>query len=241
MALSNDLLSLLGLIFAAVLTLLTLSYVIGDNPLFRLAIYLFIGVSAGYVAAIAIDEIIYPQLILPIQAWWLGAPTIDFADIIIRLLLTLLLLTKLFPRTAPIGNPVTAMLVGVGAALALGGAVQGTILPQVGAASSIFDIESLQLAVQGGYYIESGGLLLEGFITLLTTLGTLAYFHFGARSRGHLPPERSIFVDALAWLGRIFIPVTLATLFAGVLLAALTALIERLDFLIAAVQALLSG
>jgi hypothetical protein len=193
---------------------------------------LFIGVSAGYVGAIAVDEIIYPQLILPLQAWWLNTPMIDFFDLMIRLLLTFLLLTKLFPRTANIGNPVTAMLVGIGAALAIGGAVQGTILPQLGASATIFDIESFQLALQGGYYLESGGLLLEGFITLLSTIGTLAFFHFGARSRGHLSPERSIFVDALAWFGRVIIPVALATIFAGVILSALTALIERLDSLI---------
>lgn len=232
MPISNDFLSILGLSIAGILTLLTLSYVIGDNPLFRGSIYLFIGVSAGYVAAIAIDEIIWPQLIFPIQAWLLATPVLDLPELIIRLLLSLLLLTKLFPRIAVLGNPVSALLVGIAAALALGGAVQGTLLPQLGASSSIFDIASLKLALQGGYFLESGGLILDGFIILLATISTLAYFHFGAKDQGQSAPARSVFVDALGWLGKIFIPVTLATIFSGVLLSSLSALIERLDFLI---------
>ena len=238
MPIDNAFLSVLGLSLAGLLTVLTLSYVIGDNPFFRGSIYLFIGVSAGYVAAIAIDEIIWPQLILPIQAWIFAVPILNFPELLIRLLLTLLLLSKLYSRTATLGNPVTAMLVGIGAALALSGAVQGTLLPQLGASSSIFDISSFRLAIQGGYYLESGGFILEGFVTLMATIGTLAYFHFGAKSRGHLSPERSIFVDALGWLGKIFIPVTLASIFSGVLMSALTALIERLDFLIELVTTL---
>ena len=34
------------------LTLMVFSYLIGDNPLFRIAVYLFIGVSSGYAATV---------------------------------------------------------------------------------------------------------------------------------------------------------------------------------------------
>lgn len=227
----GDVLALVGLWLAGLLSLFTLSYVFGDNPLFRTAIYLFIGVAAGYAAAVAIDEIIWPQLILPIQAWWVGTPMLDSVEILIRVGLSLLLLTKLFPRVARVGSPVVGMIVGVGAALALAGAIQGTLIPQVGASSAIFDTGRLRLALQGGYYLEATGTVFEGLVTLLATIGTLAYFHFGARSRGNLAPQRSVLVDALAWLGNIFIPLSLAVIFSGVLLSALSALIERLDFI----------
>ncbi len=237
----SDPLAIIGLWVAGLLTLFTLSYLFSDNPLFRTAIYLFVGVSAGYVAAIAIDEIIWPQLMLPMQAWWAGTPILDLGEILIRLALTLLLLTKLFPRVARLGSPVMGMIVGVGAALALVGTIQGTLLPQLGASSNIFDVKSLQLALQGGYYLEGTGLIIEGFITLLATIGTLAYFHFGARKRGNLPPERSVLVDSVAWLGNIFIPLALAVIFSGVILSALSALIERLDFLIELVLSLFTA
>jgi hypothetical protein len=37
-----------------VLTLMIFSYLLGDNPLFRFAIYLFIGVASGYAAAVTV-------------------------------------------------------------------------------------------------------------------------------------------------------------------------------------------
>lgn len=228
----SESLALLGAGLAALLTLATLSYIFGDNIVFRLALYLFVGVAAGYAAAVAVEDVIFPQLIDPVIALAIGAPILDMGELSVRVVLTLLLLTKLSPRTARFGNPVTALLVGVGAALAIGGAVQGTILPQVGSAASFFDGETFNLALQGGYYSEAGSVLAQGFILLFATIGTLAYFHFGARARGNQAPQRLILIDALAWVGRIFIAITLATPFSGVLLAALAALVERLAFLI---------
>jgi len=49
--------ALLGLI----LTLMIFSYLIGDNPLFRIAIYLFIGVSSGYAATVVWHYVLVPK------------------------------------------------------------------------------------------------------------------------------------------------------------------------------------
>jgi hypothetical protein len=239
MPISADALSQLGLFVAAALTLITLSYAVGDHPLFRVVLYLFVGVAAGYAAAVAIEDVILPQLVYPIFDFFAGAPQIDLADLAIRAVLSIFLLTKLSPRTARLGNPVTAMLAGVGAALAIAGAVQGTILPQISASATYFDVAAFDLAVQGGYFGESTQIVLQGALLLLATIGTLAYFHFGAQARGKQDPLRNIIVDALAWVGSIFIAITLATLFTGVLLAALAALIERLDFLLSVIGPLL--
>lgn len=231
MQINPELLSQIGLFTAAALSLVTLSYAFRDNPLFRAALYLFVGVAAGYAAAIAVQDVVLPFLVYPFLDEMAGRPTLDLFDLAVRAGLTVLLLTKLSPRTARLGSPVTALLAGVGAALAIGGAVQGTLIPQIGAAAGIFDVESFQLAVQGGYYGESLQVIFEGIILLLATVSTLAYFHFGAQSRGKQEPLRNIFIDALAWLGAVFIAIALAALFTGVLQSALGALIERLAFL----------
>lgn len=231
MQFSEELLAQIGLFTAAALTLVTLSYVFRDNPIFRAVLHLFIGVAAGYTAAIAVQDVVLPHLVYPILDELSGTPTLDFVDLAIRLVLTMLLLTKLSPRTARLGSPVTALLAGVGAALAIAGAVQGTLIPQIGAAAGIFDVESFQLARQGGYYGESLQIIFQGILVLLASVSTLAYFHFGARSRGKQEPQRNIFVDVLAWLGAVFIAIALAALFLGVLQAALGALIERVSFL----------
>ena len=231
MALDAELLSQIGLWAAAVLTLVTLSYAIGDHPIFRTVLYLFIGVAAGYAAAVALQDVVLPHLVYPLLNEIAGTSSMDVMELGVRAGLSLLLLAKLSPRTARLGNPVTALLAGIGAALAIGGAVQGTILPQIGAAAGIFDVSALDLALQGGYYGESIQIIFDGSIVLLATVSTLAYFHFGAASRGKQEPLRSIFIDALAWVGSIFIAIALAALFSGVLLAALGALIERVVFL----------
>ena len=50
---SMNMADLIGATLAFVLTLLTLSYLIGDNPLFRFAIHLFVGVASGIAVVIA--------------------------------------------------------------------------------------------------------------------------------------------------------------------------------------------
>lgn len=241
MSLGSDMLTLLGTAVAAILTLMVFSYLLGDNALFRVAIYLFVGVAAGYAGAVAVEDVVYPQLILPVQALITGASSTGSLDLGVKLLFSLLLLNKLNPRAARFGNPVVALMAGAGAALAVLGAVQGTILPQTASAVSYFDAEGLDLAMQGGYYGQAFSILANGAILLLATVGTLAYFHFGARDRGKQAPQRSLVVDTLAWVGRIFIAITLAALFTGVLQAALAALIERLVFLLNAVPTLFGG
>ncbi len=231
MQFNAELITQIGLFTAAALTLITLSYAFRDNPIFRAALYLFVGVAAGYSAAVVIQDMILPHLIYPILDEIAGTPTIDLLDLSVRAGLTLLLLFKLSPRTARLGTPVTALLAGVGAALAIGGAVQGTLVPQIGAAAGVFDVQGFQLALQGGYYGESLQIIFQGIVVLLATVSTLAYFHFGAKSRGKQDPQRNIFVDVLAWLGTVFIAIALAALFTGVLQAALGALVERVAFL----------
>ncbi|MCW5875520.1 MAG: hypothetical protein KIS85_01440 [Anaerolineales bacterium] len=224
-------LDFIGLLVAAVLTLVVLSYALGDHPIFRFVLYLFIGVSAGYAAAVAVQDVVFPQLVYPILDELNAAPSLDLAELGVRVLLVVMLLAKLSPRTARLGNPATSLLAGVGAALAVGGAAQGTILPQIGSAAGSFDMASFNLAWQGGYYLEAIEVIFNGIVLVLATVSTLAYFHFGAVSRGKQEPLRNLLVDSLAWLGGFFIAIALAALFSGVLLAALGALVERLDFL----------
>lgn len=231
MPLSEELITQIGLFTAAALTIITLSFAFRDNPIFRVVLFLFVGVACGYAAAIAVQNVILPHLVYPILDELGGTPTLDLVDLSIRAALTILLLTKLSPRVARLGSPVTALLVGVGAALAIGGAVQGTLIPQIGAAAGIFDVRAFSIALQGGYYGETLQIIFQGIIVLLATVSTLAYFHFGARSRGKQEPQRNIVVDALAWIGAIFIAIAMAALFTGVLQAALGALVERLAFL----------
>lgn len=205
-----------------ILTLLVFSYLFGDNPLFRLAVYLFIGVTAGYLLVIVFYQVIWPDLILPM----LSGDTTRLALAVVPLVLGLLLLTKLFPRFAGVGSISTAYLVGVGAAVAIGGAVLGTLFGQMRGTIDLFDI---QAAINRN--INPIWSILQGLIFLAGTIGVLAYFQYGGfgRKRSEEPPATA--GSPLSKLGQVFIAIALGAVFAGVYAAAVTALIERLDFL----------
>ncbi len=201
------------------LTLMVLSYLIGDNPFFRVAVYLFIGVSAGYAAAIAWHQVLVPRLVTPLLTGSLGVRLMAA----IPLVLGLLLLFKLSPRNSHLGNLPMAFLVGVGAAVAVGGAIMGTIIPQTQAS-----MNALKISGSGQFWLER---LSEGIVMLVGTLATLVYFSFGAKATAS-GPQRGKFINGLGWLGQVFIAITFGVLFAGVFMAAMTALIERLNFIV---------
>ena len=205
-------------IVSFLLTLLILSFIFGDNPLFRIAAYLFVGVSAGYAAVLLVYQVLWPHLIRPIAAgnWFTAVP----------LMLGLLLIFRLVPSLSRVGNMSMAYLVGTAAAVAIGGAIIGTVMGQARGAINAFDLSGAQSA--GGPVFQLG----EAVIMLVGTVGTLAYFQFTARARPNQAPQRPAAVETLARIGQVFIAITLGSLFAGVLAAALTALIERLGFLV---------
>jgi hypothetical protein len=204
-----------------ILTLLIFSYVLGDNPLFRFASYLFIGVTAGYVAALIIYQVLIPKLLWPILVGSTGEKVLAG----VAILLSLLLIARLFPVVSRLGNLPLAYLVGSGAAVIIGGAVLGTLFPQASATANAFRLTS---ASAGGAGLQ----LLEALVILVGTISTLAYFHFSARVRPAQPAARHPLIGSLAGVGQIFIGITLGSLFAGVLAASLAALIERLSFLL---------
>lgn len=220
MTLPTDFISML---VGLVLTLLVFSYLLGDSPLFKIAVYLFVGVSAGYIVAVAWHQALMPALFVPL----FSASDPQRFLLLIPLVLGVLLLMKISPLLSRLGSVPMGFLVGVGAGVAIGGSVLGTFLPQFGAAIAPFDLAA---GIQAGY--NPFERLATAAITLAGTLGTLAYFQFGAKAGADGNLRRGWLVEVLAWVGRIFVAITLGVLFAGVYLAALTALIERLDFII---------
>jgi len=205
-------------IISFLLTLMILSYLIGDNPAFRVAVYIFVGVSAGYVAAVAWWQVLYPKVLLPLFT----GSFVERLLALIPLVLGVLLLMKLSSRTAWLGTPSVAFLVGVGAAVAVGGAVMGTLIPQTQASFNVFNPANTTET-----WLER---LLFGLIMLAGTITTLVYFHFGAKASPG-GPQRARLVVWLGRIGQVFIAITLGVLFAGVFAAALTALIERMNFI----------
>jgi len=202
-----------------IVTLLILSYLLGDNPLFRMTTYIFTGVSAGYVAVVALWQVLWPKLFMPL----LFGTSMERAYTAIPLLGFGLILMKIWPRLSKLGSPAMAYLAGAAAAVAIAGALTGTLLPQAGATINAFD------PLSGASFFD---LLVNGSIILVGTVTSLAYFHFGAHNTADGAARRFFPIELLAWVGRIFIAIALGVIFAGVYSAALTALIERASSMI---------
>jgi hypothetical protein len=207
-----------GTLLAFTFTIFILSYVTGDNILFRLASHIFIGVAAGYASVVTLYNVILPQLVFPFLD---GSGEEKFLAFLL-LVPCILLLMKLSPRWSKLGNPAIAILVGIGAAAAVGGAILGTIFPQTVASINVFS----------KYNFIDGAILLVGTIT------TLLYFQFNRRQKtSEISPFTRV-TNSVGWLGKAFIAITFGALFAGVYTATLSALIERFSFLINTIKEL---
>lgn len=220
MVFSSDLVTgLLSFLF----TILIFSYLIGDNPLFRIAVYIFVGVSSGYLAALTWWQVIVPRLIYPL----VYGSVLEKAFTAIPLLGAVLILMKISPRLAGLARIAMAFLVGAGTAVIIAGALSGTLLPQIAATINAFDLGSASAR-----NISVVEVVFNGAFILAGTVFTLIYFHFGASPKADGSIRRLRLIEISASVGRIFIGITLGTIFAGVYAAALTALIERISALI---------
>ena len=92
---------------------------------------------------------------------------------------------------------------------------------------NVFDLK-----IAASNNISSVEAIGNGAVVLLGTILTMVYFHFGAKPKADGSMRRSGLIEIAAWMGRIFIGITLGAIFAGVYAAALTALIERIASII---------
>lgn len=205
--------TLIGGFVAVALTLLVFSRLLGDNPAYRVAQYLFVGVSLGYAFVVVYHQVLRPAAIGALA----GAG--DPGGLALRLvpwLLGLLLLTRLTGRQAIswLANLPLALLFGVGTALAIGGALLGTLMPQLLDTARPVDGDPLQAV---------GAVLL-----LLGVVLTLCYFYFT------VPRETAggRVIALGARIGRWLLMVAFGFFFAGGLLTYLTALNARLEFIV---------
>jgi hypothetical protein len=138
-----------------------------------------------------------------------------------------LLLLKLANTQSALGRLPVAYLVGLGAAVAVGGAVTGTLFPQTAAAF----VSMLPAPGASGDLV---GLLeqpVSALVLLLGTVSTLMFFWYGGRSLAGGRTDQPVLVKPLARVGQVFIGTALGVLYAGVLVASLAYLAERLGVL----------
>lgn len=194
----------LGLILGFLFTLLLFSYLLGDNVLYRFAVYVLVGLAAAFVTIAVVEGVLWPL-----------TRSGEGLLLILAFIFSVLLLFKITTRLTWLSNVVMAFILAVGAAVAMAGAAAGTLLP---------------LSLDVGDAVAAGP--AEGLIVLVGVVTSLLYFQYMARRSPQGEVGRGRLMTLLAGVGQGFIVVTLGVLYAGAILTSLTILTERIGFLL---------
>lgn len=209
------------------LSVMVFSYLLGDNFVFRLALHIFVGASAAYAVVVAAHAVIMPALQFQSEDQSVVTVLLQAGT----LLGLLLLMGGMIPhlpgsgakKLAILGQPPLIVLLGVGLAVGLAGALLGTLGPQVLAA-----VEPL------GQIDDSSAKLLEGIFALVGTASTLLVFNFTGQRAGRA--LRSQFLNLANRVGRGFLLIGLGAAFGSVLVASLSLFANRVQFIMDAVD-----
>lgn len=223
---------IIGLVVGAVVTLAIFSYLLGDNVLYRWMLALLVGSGAGYVMGVVINVVLLD--------WFKEALTADTVQLqiyhLVPIFLGVLLLFKglssfkLLGRLSVLGNISMGYLLGTGAGVAIGGAMLGTLFPQIGATGAALTLDNLP------WGILRGVVMVLGAITALLV--------FSSRPLGKDGETKPAVLVRRLWLrrmGEFFIIVALAAAFSGAITTGLTLWVERWSTLLRTALDLIGG
>ncbi len=190
---------------AAFLTLAIYSFLYKDNPVYRFAESLFVGLSLGYQVGIVIHRTIIPNLVNKLRAdpganWYL----------LIGGILGLMLYFRYIPRVSFLGRWALAVYMGYFVGVELMQRLHGDVLPQV--RDTMLPVNSLSWAT------------LQNVLIIVGVLCVLVYFYFSKPHTGVLRPSSRVGV----W----FIMVCFGASFGYTVMARISLLVGRLTFLV---------
>jgi len=195
----------LGLVVSAVVTLAIFSFLYRDNPIYRVAEHLLVGVSAGYYLVQYCVSALYRKL-------WV--PVVDDGDLSLIMggVLGSLMLFRFSRRLDWISRFALAFYVGAGAGYTIPNIlnaqvleqIQGTFLSPVGSVTAFATVKEV--------------LVLVGVVAILV------YFYFSKEHEGWL--------GRVSRLGILFLMVGFGASFGYTVMARVTLLVGRLTFLL---------
>jgi hypothetical protein len=220
-----DGLTLMGTWIAAILTLCILSFLYKDNPFYKFAEYLFVGISAGFWIAYNYHNLLKPNLLQPLFgaqgekgafAVIIQDGQMDFRILtIIAGLLGLTMLFRFFPKVAWVSRYGIAFSVGLGAGLMFIVYLQANCLAQI--KGTIIP----PLVFHEGF---DWGASLANTLLIVGVVSALVYFYFSKEHTG--------VVGGVARLGIWFLMVSFGAAFGFTVMARISLLIGRMEFLI---------
>ncbi len=193
----------LGNTLAAMLTLAIFSFLYKDNPIYKFAEHLFVGIAAGYYAALQYHTVFKPNLIDNLAAGHLMS--------IFPLILVILLFARLVPNVGWLSRWPMGALIGTYAGLQLVGFLQGDLVAQ---------IQANVLSVNTG----SAATNTNNFLLIIGVLTTLVYFFFSTEHKGA--------VGVVSKVGIYFLMISFGASYGFTVMARISLLLGRIDFLL---------
>ena len=209
---------IIGLIVGAVVTLVIFSYLLGDNVLYRWMLALLVGSGAGYVMGVVAKGVLFDWFIAAREANTLVIQIYYFVPVFLGILLIFKSFSssKALRRLSVLGNIPMGYLIGTGAGVAIGGALLGTLFPQIVTTSAAVTLDNLPWG------------LVRGLVMVGGTIAALLVFSPRSTSKnGETAPTATTRPTLLRRVGEFFIIVALAAAFAGAITTGLTLWVER--------------
>lgn len=192
----------IGIWIAAGLTLCVYSFLYKDNPFYKFAEHLFVGVSVGYTIAIAWHEPIKKLIFHPMKAEG------DFT-VLIPTAIGLLMFSRFVPKYRWLIRWPLAFMIGVGAGASIPRTMQSLIFMQTEAT-----LQPLTFTLAA----------INPIIIAIGVLCTLIYFFFSVEHKGP--------VGVASKLGTFFLMVSFGAAFGYTVMARISLLIGRAYFLL---------
>lgn len=189
---------------AALVTIVVLGALLGERRLFGWSQHLLAGLATGFLALVALGEVLAPRLLEPLASDPAGRPEL-WAGVALAATAAA---APWLPRQVAVVP--ASIAIGALAAFALGGAVIGTLLPQLDAA----------VVRPGGSATATVGGALAAVVTALVLIGFL-----------HGVPRGRVLAGA-AGAGRWLLIIGLGGWLGFLLLSRLVLLVDRIGFLL---------
>ncbi len=210
-----------GIWVGALLTLFIFSFLYKDNPLYKLAEHLFVGVSAGYYIVLNYWTVLHANLVEPLRAAFGGhltggpfhAQQGDYrAYLVLPGLFGVLLFTRLFGRVEWLSRWSLAVIIGVYAGLKTTGFAQGDLVAQVQA--------SLQPLWIAGHFWAS----VNAVIFTVGLITSLLFFYYSREHKGVL--------GGVSRVGMWFLMISFGAGYGYTVMSRVSLLIGRFQYLI---------
>ena len=226
-----------GVWFAALMTLAVLSFLWRDNPVYKLAESVVVGVSAGYWMIVATWDTLVPKLAGALLPAWTKAhlmPSLESAGVdwwgLVPLGLGVLLLCRLSARVSWLGIFPLAFVVGTFAGLRFVQNIESDLLAQVATMFEPLVVVKHQVLAGADAAVAapidwagSIGASLSAVLILVGVLSVLAYFFFSLEHKGAL--------GRTAKVGVWYLMITFGASFGFTVMGRIALLAARFEFL----------